>query len=105
MNYELRVVLACLTVYRLSQLFVLDDGPYDMFKQIRSFLGRRANTNSTWKTLADLFNCPFCLGVWFAGLAVPTVIYPTLYADIVLLWLGISGLQAFLEGFTNVRTN
>ena len=104
MNIYTRLILAALSTYRLAELFALDNGPYDMFKVIRYALGRKASEgNSTWKTLADLVDCPFCLGIWFAVLAGAGVIYPTNPGDILLILLGIAGLQAFLEGITGKR--
>ena len=43
-----------------------------MFSRWRGYLGRNAAIQDRYtplrQTLAELFNCPHCTGVWFAGI-------------------------------------
>lgn len=106
MTLPLRLLLAGLAVYRLSELFVLDDGPYFIFRRFRRWLGTRAAgtpTNSTRYMLAQLFGCPFCLGVWLAALFVIPVVLPNIITDILLIWLALAGFQTLLESKAGVR--
>jgi len=99
-NLTLRIVLACLAVYRLSELFVLDDGPYFIFRKFRKWLGQRAagsDMNGSEYMIAQLFECPFCIGIWLAALAVIPILLPNIVTDILLVWLAIAGAQTFLE--------
>jgi hypothetical protein len=100
----MRFLLVCLATYRVSELFSLDNGPYDIFLNLRKWLGVRASEGSaTWRTLADLINCPFCLGIWFALAGVLLLIWHTRYSDLILIWLAIAGVQTFLESSSNMR--
>ena len=69
----LRLVLAALAVFRLSELFAVDYGPFYIFDLWRKLLGVWASGKSKHglaHSLAELFHCPFCLGIWL-GLARP----------------------------------
>lgn len=96
----IRLTLAALAAYRIAQLFVVDDGPGEVFLNLRAYFGKKAAQNEEkglWYFLAELFNCPYCLGVW---IALPLGIlagYPTLAGDIFLVWFGLAGAQAFLQ--------
>lgn len=106
MTLALRILLAGFAVYRLSELFVLDDGPYFIFRQFRRWLGKRAAgsaTNSTSYMLAQLFGCPFCLGVWLAALFVIPIMLPNVVTDIILVWLALAGFQTLLESKVGVH--
>jgi len=89
----LLLLLSILAVYRLAQLISLDDGPFDVFKRLRLLCGQIAYKYKNLKTLADLVNCPYCLGVWFA-LFVVIALRPSPWW---LHWLAIAGGQAFLQ--------
>ena len=52
---------------------------------------------------AELVNCPYCTGFWFAGVITLSILFPTAYGDLLLLWFGIAGAQAFLEGCRDNR--
>ena len=93
----LRFALAVFACYRLAQLVALDDGPYQIFKRVRSELGwRAAEGNAFWSNSAELFHCPFCLGVWFAA---PLALFVgSGIIEVVIAWLAIAGAQAFLQG-------
>lgn len=89
----MKLLLEVLAVYRLAQLVSVDDGPFDVFKRLRAACGQIAYRYKKMKTLADLVNCPYCTGVWFAlALALLFQARPWwLHA------LAIAGGQAFLQ--------
>lgn len=95
----LTLLLEVLAVYRVAQLICVDDGPFDVFKRLRSFCGVIAYKYKIFKTLADLVNCPYCVGVWFAlALALLFQARPWwLHA------LAIAGGQAFLQSMSERR--
>lgn len=100
MNNWLKLVLLSLACYRLAQLFVFDEGPFNIFDRIRILAGAydydsqgRAKTN-----LGRLINCPYCVGIWVAlplGIMVSGISW-----YIPLWWFAIAGGQAFLQGLT-----
>ena len=94
-----RFVLALLAVYRLAQLVALDDGPGAVFHRLRSFFGERAagaEMGSFRWSLAELVNCPYCLGVWFSAM-IAFALYPANPVDYVLYVLALAGAQALLQ--------
>jgi hypothetical protein len=88
-NCWLELVLAILATYRVAQLITLDDGPFMICDRVRRFLGRRPKLREA----AELFHCPYCLGVWLAGMFA-LVMRP---GQPVLWWLAVAGGQAVLE--------
>lgn len=108
MTILIRLVLAVLTVYRLANLFALDVGPFAILERFRHWLGRLAAREVVglgdarhqvkgWRwSLSELFNCPFCLGLWLAGLVSLLVFFPTTVGDGFLIVLGIAGGQDYL---------
>jgi hypothetical protein len=100
-----RFLLAALAVYRVAWIITREDGPFGVFEGFRLWLGKRAAAEKdqhdgrslSW-TIAELFNCPHCLGVWLALLIFPAVVWPSITTDCILLVLAIAGLQSFLTG-------
>ena len=99
-----RLILAVFATYRLSQLVAWDNGPGFIFHKLRTWTKFQYDTQSgAWENLDEAVNCPYCLGVWFAGLTMILYKYPSRVGDFFLLWLGIAGGQAFLQGITKGR--
>lgn len=113
LSVTLKIALAILATFRLAQLVALDDGPLDIFKMLRLAIGHRAAWAHGsgkrfdvlfWSSFAELFHCPYCLGVWFALAITPLVFIDNVTIDIILVALALAGGQSFLEGF-NGRTD
>jgi hypothetical protein len=96
-----RCLLVALSVYRLAWMFTKEDGPFNVFERVRCWLGKQAAQKQerrlAW-TLAELFNCPHCLGLWLAILAAPAILWPSRGTDIILVILAVAGLQSFMTG-------
>jgi len=95
-----RCLLVALAVHRLAWMFTREDGPFGIFDGLRMQLGKRVVEGEhglAW-TLAELFNCPHCLGLWLAFLLSPAVLWPSKGIDIVLVILAVAGLQSFMTG-------
>lgn len=94
------VVLAC---YRLAQFVPLDDGPAFVFKRLRSHvLNWQAKPGSA--SLVEFVNCPYCQGVWFAGL-LALFVSPRNILEWAVLTAAIAGGQAFLESLSGHGRN
>ncbi len=98
-----------LAAYRLTHLFVYEDGPFGIFDWFRSKVGITVRTkevmvtdNETWTTdivlqdvvhaegfWAELLTCPLCLSVWFAAVV-------HFLPDSILDWLSIAGICLLL---------
>ena len=55
-----------LATYKLAKLITRERGPFGIFEETRRYFGRRANEGMGWEFLAELINCPYCLGLWIA---------------------------------------
>jgi len=101
------IVLAILATYRLAQLVALDDGPFDCVVALRGLTVYSLKGNDrkgpVWHSLEELVNCPYCLGVWFAGLMTVVIaqIEPLNIWTGLLVWLGIAGGQCALQSITD----
>ena len=124
-SFELRLILACLTCYRLARLVARDDGPFFLFKQVRYWAkdraykeaiiaGRIDNKDTAkptindrhygkWHTLAEALDCPYCVGVWVSIPLFLFVIYPMTVSDLFMLLMAISGVQAWLWGMVDKK--
>lgn len=105
-SFVIRFLLAALSVYRLAWM-TKEDGPFGIFLNMRNWLGKMAarerhasgfeTFGPAW-TIAEISNCPHCIGVWLAILFAPFVIFPNFYTDMVMIILAISGLQSLFTG-------
>ena len=95
----LRALLAGLLTYRVTQLLVVDFGPGQILFKMRLALGVYDidKSGKPTKFLGRLFHCPYCLGVWVAGLAPIPVLVPTPLGDALLAFGAIIGLQTALQ--------
>lgn len=117
-GFLLFLVLACVT-FRLAELVVFDNAPGDVLLRLRTWTGLYdmdangepfLNANALQRWLGGILDCPHCAGVYFAfgGAAVWLWLlaragefqaYPALALGVlfVVVWLGLAGLQSFLE--------
>ena len=97
-------VIAVLAVYRVAQFIVFDDAPFGLMDRFRSWLGKNAAGAAKYGlrwTLAELVNCPYCVGFWLAS--IPGFLAFGFSWWSVLAWLSIAGGQAWLESMTQPR--
>lgn len=103
----IRIALAILAAYRLALMIATEDGPADIFYRLRDLMGvyRRITYNALTDeeysepstSVGKLFECPYCLGVWFALAMALLVLRPSWAGDYVLFAFGIAGGQAWLQ--------
>lgn len=97
-------ILSGFAVYRLTTLFVFDEGPFDIFENIRVQIDVKSENEGglIFKQLNGIFSCPYCMGVWIAlfvtiGL---WVFFPNYFPNLffgILTWLGLAGFQSILQ--------
>lgn len=93
MNWFL-FILAIFATYRLAELIAIDT----IFEPFRQSIGKRVTQgshNAAWYA-AELVNCPYCLGIWFAFIFAIFIAQHSL-GSLIITWLAIAGAQAFLE--------
>ncbi len=87
------LVLGALAVWRMTHLFVAEDGPWDALARLR-----RALHPGFW---GKLVSCFYCLSLW---LAAPVAVWVgENWPERVLLWLALSGAATLLERATKVE--
>ena len=102
--FILRRILAALTCFRLAQLITLDKGPLLIFERLRIQVEQHTAKypqSYLWRSVADGASCPYCLGFYLSLLCALLVVLPSQAGDLFLLWFGIMGTQAFLQGVSN----
>jgi hypothetical protein len=109
LEFIVRFLLAALAVYRVAW-FTKDYGPFGVFESIRTYMGKMAARETyssgvqrhgvAW-TLAELSNCPHCMGVWLALLFAPFVICPSRMTDIIIIIFALAGIQTYLTRATS----
>lgn len=95
-------LLQVFAVYRIARLVSIDNGPFDCFLALRNLAGKAAARWTFTRTLADLVNCQFCVGVWVALLL--ALIFQNAY-PIWLNWLALAGAQAVLADLVDAIYN
>jgi hypothetical protein len=89
-------LIAVLACYRLAQFLSLDDGPGMIFQRLRQW--SLSQQGALWgKSLAEFLECPYCQGVWFAGLLALWIVTPRNIIDWLVLTCALAGAQAFLQ--------
>ena len=86
------LLILVLATWRLASMFVSEDGPFDVFRRIRSLFGVTHHDDGSVaqipdRTLAKLFTCMWCMSVWMAA-----AVYGLWFLAPVIVWiLGLSG--------------
>lgn len=110
MSYSLfiEIVIYALVSYRVSNVLAspYEEAPYELAKRHRLFWGKfAANRRNkpfgyTAHTIAQLFNCPHCMGVWVA-LVIALIAHWGEWSIMVVVWFAVAGLQSFMYLITN----
>jgi len=85
-NDVVRFVLTALVTWRLTHLFVAEDGPADVIVRLRRLLGD--------SVAGRAMDCFYCLSVW---IALPLTFVVTRTIDALLVWPALSGAASLLE--------
>jgi hypothetical protein len=94
----LRLLVYALAAYRVTHMLWLENGPYDVFDWLRAKAGiwyseavgkRTASIGGFW---GKLLNCPDCLSVWVAVVAVALWLLQLWVLDVLAAWLAVSAI-------------
>lgn len=102
----LRVAIAALATWRLTQFLVIDDGPWDVVWRIRKSLGRYEfaalaedpRISEITTGFGKFLECAHCAGKWAALGMAALVIWPSTPGDLFILAWGLAGAQSLIEG-------
>ena len=95
MNFFWLTVCA-LAAFRLAELVVIDDGPFDVFFYLRGWANRPPQGTLFRGMLAGLLGCIHCAGFWMAVLVGALYYSQNSILQFLLFILGIAGLQSIL---------
>jgi hypothetical protein len=94
-SFGMQFFISILAVWRLTHLFVSEDGPWDFVFRIRKKLGN--------SMVGKAMDCFYCLSLW---MSVPFALLINEYWPIRLIcWISISGGACLLEQFTASPNN
>jgi hypothetical protein len=93
MNFFWLIVCA-LAAFRLAELLVIDDGPFDMFYNLRGWAHKPPTGTFIRGTLAGILGCIYCAGLWMAVLVGFLYISGNSIIQLLLFILAIAGLQS-----------
>jgi len=99
MPETVRWILAALASIRLTWALMFDDGPGAVLLKVRDWMGAYDygaeigpdGRPQAITTLGRFLNCPYCVSLAVALLAVPLALWPSILGDVLLTWLGIAG--------------
>ncbi len=93
-SIEWQFLICALAVWRVTHLFVLEDGPWDFVYHLRKSLG-----NSFFGKVMDCF---YCLSLW---IAIPFSFIFHDWPGRLIGWLALSGGACLLEQLTGLNHN
>jgi hypothetical protein len=92
-HLEMKFILCTLAVWRLTHLFVKEDGPWDFVFRIRKLLGN--------SVAGKAMDCFYCFSIWMA-LPFAFIVAGT-WLSILITWIALSGAACLLEQFSSSR--
>lgn len=98
MSRPFSFLIIALATWRLTRMLVDDDGPWHIFTRLRESVGIEHDDDGFHSkvpdtSIAQLFDCPFCMSVWTAALclALWSIAQP------LVLIMGLSGAANLIE--------
>lgn len=102
-----------LAVYRVTEMVVLDAGPFDVFFRVRTWTlmydrdgdGKPYfGANRVQKFVGGMLECVYCTGVWVAlagalmwAILAELEVSPRGVIGVLVIWFALAGLQSVLE--------
>jgi len=89
------LVLSAIAAHRVAELFVLDDGPFEIFIELR---GWSVHPNPILKTIGSALTCVHCTGIYVSALFAVFYFVQNVYTVGIILLFAIAGLQSIVSG-------
>lgn len=97
----LTFLMGILATYRLAHLLPEDDGPFFVFRRIRSFTAGKAIMENDdlgfWAMVDEGINCAYCCGLYAAVLVASRVVRNNFYGNLFILIFALAGGQSLLQ--------
>jgi hypothetical protein len=88
----IQILLSALAVFRLAELFVYDEGPFEIFSRLRGWV---LLSNPLLRTMGQALSCVYCTGLYLSALFAIPFFLQSLYFGIVAVF-AIAGIQSVL---------
>jgi hypothetical protein len=97
MNIDLYtwLILSALAAFRLAELLVIDDGPFDVFMYFR---GWSTYANPLLKNIGAAMNCVHCAGLYISIFLMSGYFWQNIYLFVAIAVIAAAGLQSILAG-------
>jgi len=95
MNFFWLIVCA-LAAFRLAEMVVIDDGPFDAFFYLRGWANKPPTGTVFRGMMAGLLGCIYCAGFWMAILVGLLFFTQNSICQLILFILATAGLQSIL---------
>ena len=102
----LGMLIVALATWRITSLFVNEDGPFDVFANLRARVGVYYDEYSVARgknVVASALTCVWCTSPYVALILVCAWIYQPLYAILVFLPFAISAVAILIEAGVNQK--
>lgn len=92
----LDLIIFALAVFRISELIVIDHGPFDIFFELRSWANQSEMDNGIKRNISNVITCVHCTGLWTSVFVIigfyyfPSILYPIMYL------FAVAGLQSVI---------
>ena len=91
------LVLATLASFRLAELVAIDDGPFDIFFELRSWANdSQVNNKNIKRTFSNMIVCVHCAGMYFAIFITIGYLLAPKIAALIIFPFAIAGLQSII---------
>jgi hypothetical protein len=93
------LIFSALATFRLAEMFVIDDGLFDVFANLRGWANNTPFDNGIRRNISTLLSCVHCIGIWFSiifGVAFYIINGVTIF-DAFVFTFAVAGLQSLLS--------
>lgn len=91
------LVLAALAAFRLAELVAIDEGPFDMFYELRSWANDcPINNRNIKRSFSNALTCVHCAGMYFALFIVIAYVFSPKITALIIFPSAIAGLQSII---------
>jgi len=99
--------MAILATYRLANLLPEDDGPFFVFRRIRSFTANKMMAENDdlgfWAMVDEAVNCAYCCGLYAAIFVGGLAAWNNFYGNLFVLVFAIAGGQSIFQRWSDKR--
>ena len=97
-----QILLYGLTVWRISSLLVAEDGPFLIFRRLRTWVGIQHDAEGLVFLIPDgflpkLFSCVWCMSMWVSVAFLILRQFNSLISYYLALWMALSAVAILVE--------